>query len=163
MRCVRWPMYRPAPMTGLTSCHRPSLWKERQRSPALSRQRRHLLSRPPTIYVDFFRVRIDPLKSDQTDKFVRFRFSDGTTAGLHVRRAVAEFVLDPDEYYRKPDFTLAMTGETWVKVYLSQAMPEDLIKNGEIKVTGDANPAAIRTRDPQLRRLVLYPAELPGQ
>jgi alkyl sulfatase BDS1-like metallo-beta-lactamase superfamily hydrolase len=96
----------------------------------------------PTIYVDFFRVRIDPLKSDQTDKFVRFRFSDGTTAGLHVRRAVAEFVLDPDEYYRKPDFTLAMTGETWVKVYLSQAMPEDLIKNGEIKVTGDANEAA---------------------
>jgi alkyl sulfatase BDS1-like metallo-beta-lactamase superfamily hydrolase len=96
----------------------------------------------PTIYVDFFRVRIDPLKSDQTDKFVRFRFSDGTTAGLHVRRAVAEFVSDPDEYYRKPDFTLAMTGETWVKVYLSQAMPEDLIKNGEIKVTGDANEAA---------------------
>jgi alkyl sulfatase BDS1-like metallo-beta-lactamase superfamily hydrolase len=96
----------------------------------------------PTIYVDFFRVRIDPLKSDQTDKFVRFNFSDGTTAGLHVRRAVAEFVLDPDEYYRKPDFTLAMTGETWVKVYLSQAMPEDLIKNGEIKVTGDANEAA---------------------
>jgi alkyl sulfatase BDS1-like metallo-beta-lactamase superfamily hydrolase len=96
----------------------------------------------PTIYVDFFRVRIDPLKSDQTDKFVRFDFSDGTTAGLHVRRAVAEFVLDPDEYYRKPDFTLAMTGETWVKVYLSQAMPEDLIKNGEIKVTGDANEAA---------------------
>jgi alkyl sulfatase BDS1-like metallo-beta-lactamase superfamily hydrolase len=95
----------------------------------------------PNIYVDFFRVRIDPSKSDRTDKFVRFNFADGTTAGLHVRRAVAEFVLDPDEYYRKPDFTLAMTGETWVKVYLSQAMPEDLIKNGEIKVTGDANEA----------------------
>jgi alkyl sulfatase BDS1-like metallo-beta-lactamase superfamily hydrolase len=96
----------------------------------------------PTIYVDFFRVRIDPSKSDQTDKFVRFNFADGTTAGLHVRRAVAEFVTDPDKYYRKPDFTLAMTGETWAKVYLSQAMPEDLINNGDIKVTGDANEAA---------------------
>ena len=26
----------------------------------------------------------------------------------------------------------------------------------------DGDPGAIRTRDPQLRRLVLYPAELPG-
>ena len=30
----------------------------------------------------------------------------------------------------------------------------------EAKKSGD--PGAIRTRDPQLRRLVLYPAELPG-
>jgi len=96
----------------------------------------------PTKYVDYFRVRIDPQKSDQTDKVVRFDFADGTTAGLHIRRAVAEFVANPDKYYRKPDIILAMTGETWVKVYLSQVMPEDLIKNGDIKVTGDSGEAA---------------------
>ena len=96
----------------------------------------------PALFVDYFRVRIDPVKSDATNKFIRFEFSDGTKAGLHIRRAVAEFVAEPDGYQRKPDVTLAMSGETWTKLYLSQAMPEDLIKAAEIKVTGDAVEAA---------------------
>ncbi len=96
----------------------------------------------PTTFVDYFRVRIDPAKSDKTNKFVRFDFSNGTTAGLHLRRAVAEFVPDPDKYRRKPDVTLAMSGESWIKIYLSQDTPEALIKSGEIKVTGDRDEAA---------------------
>ena len=96
----------------------------------------------PTTFVDYFRVRLDPQKSDTTNKFMRFEFADGSKAGLHIRRAVAEFVADPDSYQREPDLTLAMTGEAWVKLYLSQAVPEDLIKNGEIKVKGDAAEAA---------------------
>jgi alkyl sulfatase BDS1-like metallo-beta-lactamase superfamily hydrolase len=59
-----------------------------------------------------------------------------------VRRAVAEFVAAPEKYQRKPDVVLAMSGETWAKLYVSQATPEDLIKNGEIKVTGDTDEAA---------------------
>jgi hypothetical protein len=35
-----------------------------------------------------------------------------------------------------------MAEETWVKFYVSQATPEDLIKSGDIKVTGDAAEAA---------------------
>ena len=96
----------------------------------------------PTEYVDYFRVRIDPVKSGETDRFMRFDFADGTSAGLHIRRAIAEFVSEPDHYQRKPDVTLAMTGETWVKLYLSQAMPEDLIAKGAITVKGDAAEAA---------------------
>jgi len=96
----------------------------------------------PTKFVDYFRVRLDPSKSDQTNSFVRFDFTDGTSAGLHIRRAVAEFVPSPEIYYREPDLTIAMTGETWAKVYLSQATPEDLIGNGDIKVSGDAAEAA---------------------
>jgi len=100
-----------------------------------------IIASPPK-FVDYFRVRLDPSKSDRTNKFVRFDFADGTTAGLHIRRAVAEFVAVPDKYHRQPDITLAMTGEAWVQLYLSQATPEDLIENGDIKVTGDANEAA---------------------
>jgi alkyl sulfatase BDS1-like metallo-beta-lactamase superfamily hydrolase len=96
----------------------------------------------PTTFVDYFRVRIDPSKSDKTDSFIRFDFADGNTAGLHIRRAVAEFVEKPDEYYRKPDVILSLTGETWTKVYLSQGTPEELIKSGDIKVTGDTAEAA---------------------
>jgi alkyl sulfatase BDS1-like metallo-beta-lactamase superfamily hydrolase len=101
-----------------------------------------VVSASPTTFVDYFRVRIDPKKSDTTNKFIRFDFSDGTKAGLHVRRAVAEFVAVPEKYQRKPDVVLAMSGETWAKLYASQATPEVLIKNGEIKVTGDADEAA---------------------
>ncbi len=100
-----------------------------------------LVAAIPARFVDYFRVRIDPVKSDETDQFVRFDFADGTTAGLHIRRAVAEFVADPDQYRREPDITLAMSGETWVKLYLSQALPEELIENGDITVTGDAAEA----------------------
>jgi len=96
----------------------------------------------PTTFLDYFRVRIDPEKSGETDKVVRFDFVDGGNAGLHVRRAVAEFVASPDDHYREPDITLAMSGETWAKLYVSQATPAELIANGEITVSGDSDEAA---------------------
>ncbi len=96
----------------------------------------------PITFVDYFRIRIDPSKSGDTNSFVKFDFANGTSAGLHIRRAVAEFVAEPDEYLRKPDITLAMSGETWGKVYLSQGTLDELIKSGEVKVTGDSVEAA---------------------
>jgi alkyl sulfatase BDS1-like metallo-beta-lactamase superfamily hydrolase len=101
-----------------------------------------VIAASPTTFVDYFRVRIDPRKSDTTNKFIRFDFSDGTRAGLHVRRAVAEFIAEPGKFQRKPDVVLAMSGETWAKLYVSQATPEELINSGEIKVTGDPDEAA---------------------
>jgi alkyl sulfatase BDS1-like metallo-beta-lactamase superfamily hydrolase len=95
----------------------------------------------PVIFVDYFRVRIDPTKSGMTNKFIRFDFSNGASAGLHVRRAVAEFVASPEEHLRKPDITLALSVEAWAKLYLSQATPEQLIADGDIKVTGDSEEA----------------------
>jgi alkyl sulfatase BDS1-like metallo-beta-lactamase superfamily hydrolase len=100
------------------------------------------ISASPTSFVDYFRVRLDPLKSGETDRFIRFDFADGTTVGLHIRRAVAEFVGEPNKYYRKPDVTIAMSGEAWAKLYVSQVTPEDLIKSGDLKVTGDPAEAA---------------------
>jgi alkyl sulfatase BDS1-like metallo-beta-lactamase superfamily hydrolase len=101
-----------------------------------------VVSASPTTFVNYFRVRIDPTKSDATNKFIRFEFGNGTSAGLHVRRAVAEFVADPEEYQRQPDVILAMSGETWAKLYNSQVTPEELIENGKLEVTGDAAEAA---------------------
>jgi alkyl sulfatase BDS1-like metallo-beta-lactamase superfamily hydrolase len=61
---------------------------------------------------------------------------------LHIRRAVAESIAEPEKLKRKPDIVLAMSGETWAKLYVSQETPEALIKSGEIKVTGNAKEAA---------------------
>ena len=96
----------------------------------------------PDSFVDYFRVRIDPSKSGETDRFVRFEFDGGKSAGLHIRRAVAEFIAEPEKYSRKPDVTLAMSGETWAKLYLSQVTPMDLIKSGDLKTTGDPEETA---------------------
>ncbi|EAV41734.1 probable alkyl sulfatase or beta-lactamase [Stappia aggregata IAM 12614] len=66
----------------------------------------------PTTFLNYFRMRIDPEKSGNTDKVMRFDFDHGPSAGLHIRRAVAEYITAPDEHYRGPDLTVAMSGET---------------------------------------------------
>lgn len=96
----------------------------------------------PTTYVDYFRVRINPELSGDTEAMLRFDFADGSSAGLHIRRAVAEFVASPDDHYRAPDIILAMSGQTWAKIYVSKESPDALISSGEIRVTGDAAEAA---------------------
>jgi hypothetical protein len=90
-----------------------------------------------------FRVRIDPDKSGETDQVLRFDFPDGKSAGLHVRRAVAEFIEDPAAYPRDPDIVLKLSPEAWAKVYLSAAPLDELVGGKEIDVTqGDAKEAA---------------------
>ena len=99
----------------------------------------------PEQTVDYFRVRIDPKKSGTTDKVIRFEFTDGKKAvvGLHVRRAVAEFLPNPDEHYKPADVTIKLTGDSWARIYLSQATVNELAKSGEIKVTnGSLDEAA---------------------
>lgn len=97
----------------------------------------------PTTFVDYFRVRIDPVKSGETDQVLRFDFPGGKSAGLHVRRAVAEFIEDPEAYPREPDIVLKLSPEAWAKVYLSAGPVDALIKGGDIDVTsGEAAEAA---------------------
>jgi alkyl sulfatase BDS1-like metallo-beta-lactamase superfamily hydrolase len=100
------------------------------------------ISASPNTFVDYFRVRIDPLKSGETDEFIQFDFSNGSSSGLHVRRAIAEFVDKPGNHVRKPDIRLKLSGETWAKLYLSQATLDDLIMSGDVEVKGDADEAA---------------------
>jgi alkyl sulfatase BDS1-like metallo-beta-lactamase superfamily hydrolase len=103
------------------------------------------IAQAPTNSVDYFRVRIDPKKSGTTDKVIRFEFTDGKkpVVGLHVRRAVAEFLPSPDKHYKPADVIMELTGEAWTKIYLSQATVKDLVKSGEIKVTkGSGDEAA---------------------
>ena len=90
----------------------------------------------PENTVDYFRVRIDPKKSGMTDKVLRLEFTDGNkpVVGLHVRRAVAEFLPTPDEHYRPSDVTIGLSGEAWAGLYLSQATIKDLVAAGKAEV-----------------------------
>ena len=96
----------------------------------------------PATFVDYFRVRIDPAKSGETDKVLRFDFPDDASVGLHVRRAVVEFIEDPTVYPREPDVVLKLSPEAWSKVYLSSETIEKLVEGKEIEVPqGDAAEA----------------------
>ncbi len=90
----------------------------------------------PESMVDYFRVRIDPDKSGMTDQVLRLEFTDGDepVVGLHVRRAVAEFLPEPDEHYKPADVTVGLSGEAWAALYLSLATIEELVADGKAEV-----------------------------
>jgi alkyl sulfatase BDS1-like metallo-beta-lactamase superfamily hydrolase len=91
------------------------------------------IARAPEVTVDYFRVRLDPKKSGDTDKVILFDFQgDHRTVGLHIRRAVAEYVADPGAHYRPADVILSLSGEAWTKLYLSQATVQELVASKEI-------------------------------
>ena len=90
----------------------------------------------PEVTVDFFRVRLDPEKSGKTNKVILFDFGGkDKTVGLHIRRAVAEFLDEPDKHYQPADVILSLSGEAWVKLALSQASVQQLVDAKEITMT----------------------------
>jgi len=89
--------------------------------------------------VDFFRVRIDSRKSQDTDKVVAFAFTDkgNRAVALHVRRGVVEYVPVPADYYREADFVLKLDSETWAALYLSALGLDEAIESGKVRLIGD--------------------------
>jgi alkyl sulfatase BDS1-like metallo-beta-lactamase superfamily hydrolase len=89
-----------------------------------------IIAGKPTFFVDMYRVRIDPRKSENTEKMVVFNFSNSTTAGLHVRKGIAEFVADPAKHYRPADIALTIDPKTWAALYLNSTTLEEAVKSG---------------------------------
>jgi len=94
------------------------------------------IAQSPVTFVDYFRVRIDPRKSQDTDKVLEFVFTDqdGQTVGLHVRRGIAEYLTDPADHYQKADFVLELNGQSWAKLYLSEIGLAEAIDSDAVKL-----------------------------
>jgi len=107
--------------------------------PKLIPPAKETIAASPETFVNFFRVRIDPRKSENTDKVVEFIFTDRGNHGvaLHVRRGVVEYVPVPADYYRKSDFVLKLDSETWAGLYLSAVSLNDAIASGKLNLKGD--------------------------
>jgi alkyl sulfatase BDS1-like metallo-beta-lactamase superfamily hydrolase len=97
------------------------------------------ISGSPETFVDYYRVRIDPRKSENTDKVVEFVFTDkgNHAVALHVRRGIAEYIPVPADYLQKSDYVLQMDSETWVELYLSSVSLKDAVDSGKVKLTGN--------------------------
>ena len=92
----------------------------------------------PESFVDYFRVRIDPKKSENTDKIVKFIFTDkgNEAVALHVRRGIVEYIPVPSEYYRESDYSIKLDSKTWAGLYLNAVTLNESIENGKVKVEG---------------------------
>jgi alkyl sulfatase BDS1-like metallo-beta-lactamase superfamily hydrolase len=95
-----------------------------------------IIADAPDTFVDFYRVRIDPIKAQDTDKVIQFVFTDkdDRAVALHVRRGVAEFIPIPADYYREPDYTLRLQSEAWAVLYLSSTDIEEAVAGGKIEL-----------------------------
>ncbi len=107
--------------------------------PKLIPPSKEIIAASPDTFVNFFRVRIDPQKSEDTDKVVEFVFTDKGNLGvaLHVRGGIAEYVPVPADHYRQSDFVLKLDSETWAGLYLSAVSLTNAIDSGKVKLTGD--------------------------
>ena len=103
-----------------------------------------IIAASPETFVDFFRVRIDPVKSEDTDRVIEFVFTDkgNHAVALHVRRGIAEYIPVPAEYLKKSDYVLQMDSETWVGLYLSTVSLEEAVDSGQVKLTGNIKQVA---------------------
>ncbi|MGW8303954.1 MAG: alkyl sulfatase C-terminal domain-containing protein, partial [Desulfobacterales bacterium] len=99
---------------------------------------KEIIADSPDVFVNFFRVRIDPRKSENTDKVIEFVFTNKGDLGvaLHVRGGIAEYVPVPADHYRKSDFVLKLDSETWAGLYLSAVSLNDAIDSGKVQLTG---------------------------
>lgn len=122
----------------------------------------------PEVFVNYFRVRIDPRLSADTDKVLTFNFigTSNGLVGLHVRRGIAEYLTTPSEHYRPVDFALTLSPETWAEIYLSSVSMADAIASGAVTLdTGSATElaevfAAFDIFDPARNITVPFPDDL---
>jgi alkyl sulfatase BDS1-like metallo-beta-lactamase superfamily hydrolase len=94
-----------------------------------------IIAQSPTTFVNYYRVRIDPIKSETTDQVIALDFGAKGKAGLHIRRGVAEFLTDPAVHYHQPDVAVSLSGESWARLYLNQTDLASLVDAGEVELT----------------------------
>ncbi len=116
------------------------------KSPLMILPAPEVIAESPVSFVDYYRIRIDPEKSKDTNKVVEFVFTDqkGQAGALHIRRGVAEFIPEPSAYLKKADYVLELDGNTWASVYLGSSDIEKEIQSGNVKVT-TGNKAEVTT------------------
>ncbi|MDQ0314755.1 alkyl sulfatase dimerization domain-containing protein [Amorphus orientalis] len=86
-------------------------------------------------YVNYYRVRVSPDRSADTDLLMTLAFEDGRSFGLHVRRSLVDFIEDVQSAPRQPEVAVAMKPETWALVFNNLADPAALIDKGDISIT----------------------------
>jgi alkyl sulfatase BDS1-like metallo-beta-lactamase superfamily hydrolase len=103
------------------------------------------ISADPVTFVNQLRVRVDPIKTQDTDAVMRFDFSDGSrkSVALHLRRGVVEFIEQPAQHDRQADFALALDGQAFAALFLGLESLDALVDRRAVLLTGDKSGASV--------------------
>ncbi|MEZ5166042.1 MAG: alkyl sulfatase C-terminal domain-containing protein [Acidimicrobiales bacterium] len=112
--------------------------RELEGSLDLERLRVHVLGRgavlgaAPATTVHALRVMLDPGAALGVDDELRWRFADGTVAGLRIRHHVAVPTDGADA-----DLEIGLDIETWADICSGRTTVADAVASGSVTVTGD--------------------------
>ncbi|MEP0131901.1 MAG: alkyl sulfatase dimerization domain-containing protein [Eudoraea sp.] len=103
-----------------------------------------VLSTKPGTYVNLFRVRINPELSQNTDKVLVFEFTDldeNANFGLHIRRGVAEYILEPNNYHQQQHITIKLTRSLFAAYFIGETSLKELIDSNPVEIIGNKKEA----------------------
>ena len=103
-----------------------------------------VLNTAPGTYVNLMRVRINPELSENTNKVIVFEFTDldeSAKFGLHVRRGVAEYLTNPDNYHQEQEMTLQLPRALFAAYYIGEISLQELIDSNQNEIKGDKEEA----------------------
>ncbi|MFV0431075.1 MAG: alkyl sulfatase dimerization domain-containing protein [Alphaproteobacteria bacterium] len=95
-------------------------------------------------YVNYYRIRINPERSANTEKLISFDFGDEKQYGLRIRQAVVDFVDTEELKSENADVTMKMEPMVWSNIYNNLATFEQLIQDGKITVSQGNSDEAIK-------------------
>jgi len=98
----------------------------------------------PARFVEYWRVRIDPIRSQDAEAVLRFDFTDGDrlSVALHLRRGVVEYVERPAEHHRPADLVLSLSARAFTALYLGESSLDALLDDGRVRLSGSRDDAS---------------------
>lgn len=94
-------------------------------------------------YVNYYRIRINPERSGNTQATIKFDFGEEHVYGLEISQAVVNYLDNAEVNKTKSDVTVQMKPEVWAELYNNTASFDGLLKSGKVKVTqGDSTQAS---------------------
>lgn len=92
---------------------------------------------PSQMLISQYKVRIDPMKAEDTDFMLNFVVDGKTTLGLHCRHGVVEYVPDVNAYERKADATLNLSSASLIDLFMNTKPVSEILSGNGTTVKGD--------------------------
>ena len=103
-----------------------------------------VLNTEPGTNVNLMRVRINPELSENTNKVIVFEFTDledDNKFGLHIRKGVAEYLSDPENYYQEQAVTIKLPRSLFAAYYIGETSLQELIDSNLVEIEGSKKDA----------------------
>ncbi|MFV0595944.1 alkyl sulfatase dimerization domain-containing protein [Shewanella sp.] len=95
-------------------------------------------------FVNYYRIRINPERSGNTQATMQFDFGGDNVFGLEINRAVVKYLDNKKIKNAKADVTMQMKPEVWAEIYNNTATLDNLLKSGKIKITQGDEAKAVQ-------------------